>query len=207
MRALTVLCVFYSLMWSGEEVAATSPCHIGLRTDITNGTKFSNGSILHNHIMYRPGKYVKTKNGTTIMGCTCDVVPHCFRKCCPHGETYHGKTCEKSNHSLATNFRVPVHKGEDKMPVSTNHFTLVHMNYCEKGAFLLEPDYPEDVHYLQVNGSLYLPAGMGGNPASYSPDQFCMDYFEDQGIVSALLCYPDDEKMQLEYSIGNHIFN
>lgn len=195
---LVVLC----LLWPFVVIAnkPVIPCHRGLTTDITNGTRLPNNFIKHNNITYPPWKYYKENNDTVIKGCTCDLVPSCFRKCCPHGQTYiHGK-CSNSNHTLATNFVIPVYEEDMETSVPDNFFTVVHSYYCQNQSFLLDPDYVEgDLHYFQSNGSLYRPYA---KPNYLPPQDFCLEFFEDYNMTSALVCFPDAEETTLQYSIG-----
>lgn len=69
------------------------PCEDSARIDITAGRKFSDGSIVYNHITF-PANLVFEQNVTgefRIFGCVCRV-RRCFRKCCELGKVLNIKT-------------------------------------------------------------------------------------------------------------------
>lgn len=176
------------------------PCHRGLTTDITNGTKLPHHFIRHNNIAYPPGKYFKEQNDTVIRGCTCDLVSPCFRKCCPAGHTFQQNKCKKSNHTIATHFTPSTYERNVQISVPNNYFTIIHELYCRNGVYMLEPENNEiDQFYFQSNGHLYYP---NSEQQFLPPEEFCLEFFEDINITTVLVCFPDPVEGPVHNSIG-----
>ncbi|KAG5896047.1 hypothetical protein JTB14_011042 [Gonioctena quinquepunctata] len=130
--------------------------------------------------------------------CACRKTEPCIRKCCQPG-FYHfhvedpGKRIFESfcirNESSQKLFTVPIYNKETKIHNSIE-YTVCPMQCNNNDAwqyFKMNNLNPEELYYIQKNGSLYYPHS---KRKFYDNDRYCVD--EEDGL-SVYLCYsPDD---------------
>lgn len=117
--------------------------------------------------------------------CDCDAAP-CVRKCCPSGQYVFNDTCEDT----ATEWDVkqscasrPIHKY-----LRCNGSERVLLTMCDD--------------FSVVDGYLYWPL----INATFSIDEFCVDFIDSKGGVQALVCIKAEQQATKIFSPGIYFF-
>ncbi|XP_034950136.1 G-protein coupled receptor Mth2-like isoform X2 [Chelonus insularis] len=190
----TLLIDYWQLTTATEN--NTQSCQLSLSIPLPHGEfqQFSNGSLLHQNILYHPDYLWNYSN--TLYGCICQHQRKpCIRKCCKDDEvlyeTFLLSECIKVNRSLP--HLLPLnHQLVDELKHLKNlshHFYLIQNKICPSGMYRLEPElYEEDNFVLLPNGSLQTLDRL------LPQSQYCIDWQENLKNISVLVCHQPEKE-------------
>ncbi|XP_037294539.1 G-protein coupled receptor Mth2-like isoform X2 [Manduca sexta] len=185
---------------------ASEKCELKNSVDISNGTVFRDGSIVHKGITYPP-EYVISQNVSgevRTFGCVCKL-KHCIRKCCAPGsvmfinETKKGCS-EMLENDIITNYGLNLsyyQSFKKNVLLFESGFGLLHGRPCPNV-------YVEDdaKWFLQEDGKLFIM--ISGNIPPWlilGPENYCIDTFvhEDSSgerttQLDALICFAEKQE-------------
>jgi hypothetical protein len=184
---------------------STVACNRLLSVVITRWQMLANGSLLSLDdipVIYPPDLFWENlhDNVTEVRGCICKL-RNCIRKCCPEGQTLlEDGTCVDSNSTLLHPFS-PQFTDENNKSVTNIDVFILYGNPCQSGVYRLDDE--SDVFALSPTGVLYVPA-----EGNFTVAEYCIEAFENPEKILPLLCFTDDEVMEMEqgsemmYAVG-----
>lgn len=123
---LTLL-IITALQLGTKNVAASNPCLDFMSISLENGTRFVNGSVGHEGLVYPPWVQFKNDAGE-LRGCPC-LVKNCIRMCCKPGE-YFDKKCHKPTTNSSVNLSIPSKVRFEFEDDIENHFYVLRQDGC-----------------------------------------------------------------------------
>lgn len=190
------LCILLFFVLNFPCDAIEEPCPVFVSVDITDGVR-RNHTIIKDNVTYTPANYFSYEG--SIRGCICNIKP-CIRKCCPKGHIMNNGTCDRDDYEQ----EFQIHTGTDQIRVADGHFHYIYNHHCVSNAsYALNPDFEEDLHYLQANGSLFWPS----SNQMIGIDEYCVETFNDDTFNytdTVLICFNGVESSEAFY-IGKRI--
>ncbi|KAJ9592790.1 hypothetical protein L9F63_015568 [Diploptera punctata] len=163
---------------------------------------FNNGSLLLNSSLLDTYCLDNTVNGKMIVKACLDAEKECshrscVQKCCQDG---YGMIFERSCEPSKFDFNPQFHHLAEVVNYIGPSFGILSNFSCKNDKFVLLPKtFDEDKNYLQVGGTLYVPAYK--QLSNFSREQYCLErvLVPDNGMdgIYAFLCFPEDEPEEL----------